>query len=127
MPLDYNNVVSPFYSEAEREFAPTQDWTARGADTLILSVRGRSTNGPAPLYVAVEDTSGHAGVAAHSDPAVAAKGTWTEWQVSLSQFADAGVNLARVKKLYIGLGDRDAPSAGGSGMVYVDDIYLTRP
>ena len=127
MPLDYNNVVSPFYSEVEREFAPTQDWTARGADTLVLSVRGRPTNGSAPLYVVVEDTAQHTGVAVHSDPAVVARGTWTEWQVPLSQFADAGVNLARVKKLYVGLGDRDAPSAGGSGMVYIDDVYLTRP
>ena len=28
MPLDFNNVKSPFFSEAEREFAPTADWTA---------------------------------------------------------------------------------------------------
>ena len=50
MPLDYNNVKSPFYSEAEREFAPAQDWTADGVDTLVLYVRGQRINKAAPLY-----------------------------------------------------------------------------
>ena len=46
MPLDYNNVNSPFYSEAEREFAPAQDWTAGGVDTLVLYVRGQAHQRP---------------------------------------------------------------------------------
>jgi hypothetical protein len=40
MPFEYNNVKTPFYSEAERLFAPVQDWTTNGADTLSLWVRG---------------------------------------------------------------------------------------
>jgi hypothetical protein len=32
------------------------------------------------------------------------------------------VNLDAVKKVYIGLGDRDVPVQGGSGAIYVDDI-----
>ncbi len=40
MPLDYNNVNPPYYSEAERSFDPPQDWTISGADTLSLYVRG---------------------------------------------------------------------------------------
>jgi regulation of enolase protein 1 (concanavalin A-like superfamily) len=40
MPFEYNNVNPPFYSEAVREFAPVQDWTVNGADTLSLWVRG---------------------------------------------------------------------------------------
>ncbi len=42
MPMEYNNVKSPFYSEAERTFAPVQDWTGNGADTLVLWFRGRA-------------------------------------------------------------------------------------
>jgi hypothetical protein len=40
MPFEYNNVNTPFYSEAEQEFTPAQNWTVNGADTLNLWVRG---------------------------------------------------------------------------------------
>jgi hypothetical protein len=37
------------------------------------------------------------------------------------------VNLDGVKKVYIGLGDRDDPCLGGSGAIYVDDIRACPP
>jgi regulation of enolase protein 1 (concanavalin A-like superfamily) len=40
MPFEYNNAESPFFSEAYRDFSPTQNWTANGADTFALWVRG---------------------------------------------------------------------------------------
>ena len=40
MPFEYRNAEAPFYSEAEREFIPAQNWTTHGADTLSLWVRG---------------------------------------------------------------------------------------
>ncbi len=40
MPLDYNNVRAPFYSEAQRTFLSPQNWTTNGADTLTLYFRG---------------------------------------------------------------------------------------
>jgi hypothetical protein len=40
LPFEYNNIKAPFYSEAQREFAPVQNWTGSGADTLSLWVRG---------------------------------------------------------------------------------------
>ncbi len=42
MPLLYDNTISPFYSEAEREFASPQNWIGNGADTLVLYVRGNA-------------------------------------------------------------------------------------
>jgi hypothetical protein len=124
MPLDYNNVNAPFYSEAEREFAPTQDWTAGEVTTLVLYVRGRSGNAPSQLYLAVEDSSKKVSVVTYPDEAVTSAGQWTQWKIPLSGFT--GVNLAKVKVLYIGLGDRDAPVAGGSGRIFVDDIQVTK-
>jgi hypothetical protein len=124
MPLDYNNVKTPFYSEAEREFAPTQDWTAGEVTTLVLCVRGRSGNAPVQLYVAVEDSAKKVGIVAYPDTAVTSATAWTQWKIPLSGFA--AVNLAKVKKLYIGLGDRTAPAAGGSGRIFVDDIQVTK-
>jgi regulation of enolase protein 1 (concanavalin A-like superfamily) len=40
MPLEYNNVKTPFYSEAQRTFDTTQNWTTNGADTLSLWFQG---------------------------------------------------------------------------------------
>jgi hypothetical protein len=125
MPLDYNNVNSPFYSEAEREFAPVQDWTINDANTLVLEVRGRTANAAATLYVAVEDASQHVVVVVNPDAAAVKTARWFEWKIPLSSFS--GVNLAKVQKLYLGLGDRDAPAAGGAGLIFIDDIRVIRP
>jgi hypothetical protein len=82
-------------------------------------------NSQEPLYVAVEDSAGKSATVANPDPAAVTLTTWTEWKVPLSSFA--GVNLAKVKKLYIGVGDRDAPVLGGAGRIYIDDIRVSRP
>jgi hypothetical protein len=44
MPLDYNNLAAPFYSEVEQEFSPAQDWTAGGAAALVLYVQGKGVD-----------------------------------------------------------------------------------
>jgi hypothetical protein len=125
MPLDYNNVKTPFYSEAEQEFAPAQDWTAGGTDTLILYVRGRAGNGQAPLYVTLEDSTKHTAAVVYPDPAPVTATKWTQWKIPLSSFT--GVNPAKVRKLSIGVGDKANPKAGGTGRIYIDDICLARP
>jgi hypothetical protein len=124
MPLDYNNVKSPFYSEAEQEFATAQDWTVGDVTTLVLFVRGRLNNGPAPLYFAVQDASNKTATVIHPDAAVVGTAKWTEWKIPLSDVT--GVNLARVKKITIGLGNKDNPKGGGAGLIYVDDIRLIK-
>jgi hypothetical protein len=125
MPLDYNNVKAPFYSEAEREFSPAQDWTVNSLDTLSLFVRGEAGNGAGKLYLAIEDSAGKSAVVINPDPAAVNAGVWTEWKIPLSSLT--GVNLSKVKRLYLGVGDRDAPVAGGSGRLYIDDIRVTIP
>ena len=42
MPMDYNNIELPFYSEAERTWTTSQDWTLNGVDTLTLYVHGQA-------------------------------------------------------------------------------------
>ncbi len=79
------------------------------------------------LYVALRDNANHTGVAVHPDPEVVKAQQWVEWKIPLNDFADTGVNLAAVQKMMIGIGDRDNPVAGDAGMVFVDDIYLTKP
>ncbi len=126
MPLDYNNVNSPFYSEAVREFAPTQNWAANDVNELVLYVRGLAMNTAAPLYVAIEDASKKVGVVVHPDPAVVTSTKWIQWKIPFRAFTDAGVNMARVKKMYLGIGDKANPKKGGTGRIFIDDIRVAR-
>ncbi len=50
MPLQYDNTTSPWYSETTRTWQTPQDWTAYGADTLVLYVQGR-----APAFLETAD------------------------------------------------------------------------
>ncbi len=77
-------------------------------------------NSPQNFYVIVEDSTGKSAVA--NDPDVVTAGTWTEVRVPLSSFA--GVNPAKVKRLYVGVGDRTNPTTGDSGTIYIDDIRV---
>jgi len=124
MPFQYNNVGPPYYSEVRRTWSPVQDWTVNGMDSLVLYVRGTSTNDPAVLYVALEDSVGAVAIVPYSDDTASTATNWLEWKIPLSSFV--GVNLARVKTMYIGVGDRSNPVPGGQGIIYIDDISLAQ-
>ena len=126
MPLQYDNASAPFYSETERTWETPQDWTVNEVNTLRLFIKGIPDNSPEPMYVAVEDAAGHVAVVVHTDPAIATLTTWRQWDVSLSEITAGGVDVASVKTMYIGLGDRSAPVAGGAGLLYIDDIWVTK-
>jgi hypothetical protein len=99
--------------------------TVANADMLVLYVRGRSGNKTVPLYVALEDSAQHVGTVVHPDSAITTAAPWTQWKIPLSSFT--GVNAAKVKKLVLGVGDRQKPAAGGAGRIYLDDIRVTKP
>lgn len=126
MPMDYNNVAAPNYSEAERTFTPPVDWTINGANTLVLYVRGKATNKPGQLYVTVKDASNREASTFHDDPNVVTKTVWVEWKIPLSVLSDLGVNPAAIKQLRIGVSNEDKPADGGAGLLYIDDICVTR-
>ncbi len=99
-----------------------RDWTEQGVGVLSLWIRGDSSNDAERIYVALN------GVAVYNDDPAAVQATgWTEWRIPLSAFADQGVVLTAVNTISIGLGDKNNITAGGSGVVYVDDIRLYRP
>jgi hypothetical protein len=98
----------------------------------VLYFRGRPAttpttpgNEPAPLYVAVEDSAGHVAVVKHPDLDAATVTPWQEWRIAFSELA--GVDLDSVAILYVGLGDRTSPAAGGAGLIYIDDIRIGHP
>ncbi len=127
MPLDYNNVNAPYYSEAQRTWTKAQDWTAGDVAVLVLNLQGVATNKAAPVYVALKDSSGDTGIVTHPDANACKRTSWLEWQIPLSSFSDAGVKLTAIKTMYIGVGDREATAPGGTGKLYIDDIRLTKP
>jgi hypothetical protein len=127
MPLDYNNVKAPYYSEAEQTWAKPQDWTAGGVEVLVLNLQGVGTNKAGPIYVAVKDSAGKTAVVTHPDANAYRSTKWLTWKIPLSSFSDAGVKVTAVKTLYIGVGDRAAPKANGAGKLYIDDIRVTKP
>ncbi len=63
----------------------------------------------------------------HLNPDAALINKWTEWRIDLQEFATQGVNLVNVNTFAIGFGDKNNLQAGGSGMVFFDDIRLYRP
>lgn len=84
------------------------------------------TNDPTPLYVVLEDTAGRTAVVTHPDEAAVGLDSWMAWEIPLAEFASAGVDVAQIRAMSIGVGDRDNPTAGGSGLLYIDDIEFGR-
>jgi hypothetical protein len=82
-------------------------------------------NDPDRLYVTVQDSTNKTVTVAHPDAGAVNFTDWTEWKIPLSDLA--GVSLNKVKRLYIGVGDKANPVASGTGRVYVDDIRVTKP
>jgi hypothetical protein len=88
---------------------------------------GMLSNEAEPMYVSVRDGSGTSATVYHDDPDATLIDMWTQWNIDLKEFSDAGVVLTDVSSLSIGFGDKDNPQPGGSGLVFFDDIHLYRP
>jgi hypothetical protein len=100
---------------------------ATGSVTGQWQVReiGLTRNDPATLYVALQDSTGTLKAVPHPDPGAVNVTDWTEWKIPFSEFT--GVSMNRIKKMFIGVGDRDAPVPDGHGMLYIDDIRAVKP
>ena len=75
------------------------------------------------LYVAIQDSTNK--VAVVKDATAVNSATWFEVQMPLSSFS--GVSMTKVKKMIIGVGDRNNPAADGTGMLFIDDIRSIKP
>jgi len=148
MPIQFNNTgafangfaPNVTYSEVTREISQEQqDWTAGGAQAVFLAWRGDTYTDAeiadlikvAPtdtdtVYVVVEDSDGQQAVAVWAGPVTDLMDPiWHEWTLPFSELA--GVNLSRVANLYVGVGRRDNPAAGGMGTIWIDEIRVTVP
>ncbi|MHC4574810.1 MAG: LamG domain-containing protein, partial [Planctomycetota bacterium] len=127
--------AAPYYSEAERTFSDPCNWAVSGLKILKLWFYGDPANtivDTDQMYVGVEDSTGpdsyaqvHYGDTNDMNDVKVAE--WQEWNVELQNFANGGVNLEDVSKLYLGFGDRVNPVYGGAGIVFFDDMRLYLP
>jgi len=125
MPLLYYNTGGVSNSEATFTLTALRDWTEDGVGELSLWVRGDADNDAEPLYVAVANRTGIPAVIPYEDANVALTLVWTKWIIPLQAFADRGIDLKDVDKLFIGLGSKaNLPAPGGSGTMFFDDIRL---
>ncbi len=105
------------------EFDHVQATGASGSwKTAELGLR---RNSPQPVYAIIEDSAGKKATVVDPNAAAVNTTTWSEWKIPLADLA--GVNLSKVKALYVGVGDPANPAADGYGRVYIDDIRLTKP
>ncbi|MBL7186989.1 MAG: LamG domain-containing protein [Phycisphaerae bacterium] len=113
VPFAYNNTTAGV-SEVVHSFAPAQDWTDHGIQTLSLWFFGDPTNAPGQLYVKIN------GVRANYDGGVGSL-VIPGWQVWNLDLASVGANLQSVTSLAIGV-----EGSGATGILLLDDIGLYR-
>lgn len=121
MELSYDNSATPWMSEAKLPLAFYPDWSGADHSILTLTLRGSVDNSDEPIYILIRDGISTATII-YDGPNTTATDQWWQWDISLSDIVDQGVNLSALAKLLIGVGD--GVNAGSAGTILVDDIML---
>ncbi|MEN6577782.1 MAG: hypothetical protein ABFD90_15670, partial [Phycisphaerales bacterium] len=95
--------------------AVTGDWQG-------VAIVSADYNAAANMHLLIQDSGGKNATATNADIVTVAD--WTRWVIPMSDFA--GVNFGKVKKMVITIGDKTATTAGGTGIVFIDDIGYGR-
>ena len=123
VPFTYDNNMK--FSEAVRTLDPPQDWTKHGIKVLSMYFHGDPQNSVEQMYVKVNGSrivyDGDPADTKPTDIEYMERGMWKLWNIDLAAF---GVNLQNITQLAIGFGDESNLTAGGSGVVFFDDIRL---
>ena len=115
-----NAVTAAEFSNLSTTGNVTGPWQIEG-----IGVDQPEGNTAAPMYVRIEDSSGAGATVVNADDAIILRPAWRHWLIPYSDLT--GVNLSQVKRMVIGVGDRSAPTVGGAGTVFVDDVAIGRP
>jgi len=109
MPLYFDNANASAISEADRSFAPAQDWSGNAIKSLSLWFYGAEGN-TGQLYVKINETQ----VLYDGGASDIGTASWQPWNIDLSAVG----NVSNVTKMSVGV------QGAGSGVVYIDDIRL---
>ncbi len=120
-------VATPGWDLTSAEFSNISV-TGSDANDWQLAEVGSSYEGnhSEPLYVELVDNEGQRKALIHPDPLAVNAATWQRWDIPLSEFMDAGVDVTAIRQMFVGIGDRDNPTPAGTGRVHFDDFWLTR-
>ncbi|MCK4291633.1 MAG: LamG domain-containing protein [Planctomycetes bacterium] len=131
----YQQEARAYYSVAKADVADLasgigSDWTIQGVKALSVQFYGTASNAIESLWVELADKKGGKAMVEYGtyegeDPADINDASWHEWKIPLAEFA--GVDLADVNSMAIGVGVEGSTEPGGSGILYFDDIRLYRP
>jgi hypothetical protein len=122
MPVFYDNSTAPVSEVTRTLDSSNRNWTRDDVVTLTLFYRGDPNNVAEPMYVVVDNA-----VVTNDDSNAALTTDWTRWDIPLQSLASLGVNLANVRSMSLGFGNKNNPAAGGgTGHVFFDDIRLYR-
>jgi hypothetical protein len=122
----YQNQYEPYLTEATRTFASPRDWTQLGVEALSLSFAGQDDNVEQRMFLGVEDAAGTNATVEHPYTHACQSESWRDWTVPLTEFSAGGVDLTRVSKLTIGLGDGTNSGQAEEDLdsVFIDEIRL---
>ncbi len=109
------------FSDIQTTGTVTGDW-----QIAEIGAEQQEGNSPEAVYLTVKDSSGKSKTIVNPDSAAAGRTGWQQWQIPLSEFTSAGVKMTAVESIGIGVGNRTSPTAGGTGIIYVDDIAYGR-
>lgn len=128
LPMYFNNAGEAEKSEIMRSWDEPQDWTLDGLNAyeIVLSTYGSSANVPGELYLIIEDSTGASHTMTNTGADVFTTMEWTEWSLPMEDIVKAGVNLASVSKLTIGVADL-AGQKEANGKLIIDDILAYPP
>jgi len=93
------------------------DWQM--AEIGVTQPTGNSVEG---LYLTVKDSAGKTKTVQCSDTIATAQPGWKQWMIPLSDLTAAGIKANAIKSIVVGVGNKAAPTKGGTGKIYIDDI-----
>jgi len=127
MPLRFSNGDTPYYAEATRIFDTPEDWSLSDYQTLSLAFYGLNSNtslASESLYLTLSDSQGRQDTIRYPGPVNQySDAQWHSWHIPLSSLIL--LDLSDIASVSIRMGDNNTSSAGGNGVLYIDELRLT--
>lgn len=119
----YDNTASPYYSEMTR-IPPFADFTDYELKSMDVRFVGSEENSSEPIYVTLSDGTNSATVVS-AEP-LTTQTTWQTLRITSAEFltANGDLDLTTISTISIGIGDKNNPQAGGTGLVQFGRITL---
>ena len=108
--------VTAQFSNLKIDGSVTGDWAQQDI--------GLKFNAPDSIYLTIEDINGKSYTSVHADGTV--NSSWTQLSIDTAEAVNAGVNIHKIKKIAIGVGNKTVPVKSGTGMLFIDDLSFGR-